>query len=71
MSSYIIQYAGPSEDGWPVKDQGWRVYELTYARSYMGYPIKRKYQRPYRKLVGVFLTIFEATQFVNTFEVKP
>jgi hypothetical protein len=56
VTEYVIEYAGPSSDGLPVKDQGWRVYELTYARSYKGNPIKRKIQRPYRKLRTVCLT---------------
>lgn len=59
--SCIISYAGPSENGGQVKDQGWRLYELTYARSHMGNPIKRLIQHPYRKLRGVFATYEEAS----------
>lgn len=58
--SCLISYAGPSEDGLPVKDQGWRLYEFTYARTHKGNPIKRLVQRPYRKLLGVFATYEEA-----------
>ncbi len=62
----IISYAGPTQDGLPVKDQGWRLYELTYARSRNGQPIKRKIQHPYRKLRGVFATYDEASDAAIT-----
>jgi hypothetical protein len=62
--AYVIEYAGPSSDGLPVKDQGWRVYQLTYARSHKGNPIKRAEQHPYRKLRGVFETREQADRYV-------
>lgn len=62
--AYVIEEARPTLDGLPVKDQGCRVYELTYARSYKGNPIKRKVQHPYRKLVRVFETRTGAERFV-------
>jgi len=62
--AYVIEEARPSADGLPVKDQGWRVYQLTYAKAHMGNPIKRKVQRPYRKLICVFETRDQANSYV-------
>jgi hypothetical protein len=68
--AYVIEEARPSSDGLPVKDQGWRVYRLTYAQSHKGNAIKRKEQHPYRKLIRVFPTYDEAANYVAALDAE-
>lgn len=50
---FKVEYYG-SPPGIPIKDEGWRLYEMRWHKTRFGKPVKNKYAR--EALVGVFET---------------
>ena len=52
---FQIRYAGPSMDGQPIVNQGWRLYEMRWHKTRRGHgPVTNKYPR--EALIDVFET---------------
>ena len=66
IDDFRIEYHGPGEDGQPIKNQGWRIYEARWHKTRRGLPVKRSrsQQKPRWALIEVCETEAEARELI-------